>query len=71
MAFALIKRTLIFFVLILCMLSCCQAWKPYVEEFDMLLRVSVHSRVLIYDGVVDAPYASNIRRPDSIGALST
>ena len=40
MAFALIKRALSFFALILCMLSYCQAWKPYAEEFEkLLLRV--------------------------------
>jgi len=38
MAFSLIKRALTFFALILCMLSYYQAWKPYVEEFDKLLR---------------------------------
>ena len=38
MAFSLIKRALIYFVLILCMLSYCQAWRPFAEEFDKLLR---------------------------------
>jgi len=37
MAFSLMKRALTFFVLILCMLSYCQAWKPFAEEFDKLL----------------------------------
>jgi len=37
-SFALIKRALNFFTLILCMLSYCQAWQPYAEEFDKLLR---------------------------------
>jgi len=38
MAFALIKRALTFFALILCMLSYCQTWKPFAEELDKLLR---------------------------------
>jgi len=38
MAFSFIKRALIYFALILCMLSYCQAWRPFVEEFDKLLR---------------------------------
>ena len=38
MAFALIKRELTYFTLILCVLSHSQAWKPYSEEFDKLLR---------------------------------
>ena len=36
--FCLIKRALTFFALILCMLSYCQACKPYAKEFDKLLR---------------------------------
>ena len=31
-AFSLMKRALTFFVLILCMLSCCQAWKPLLRS---------------------------------------
>ena len=38
MAFALIKRDLTFFALILCMLSYIQAWEPFTEEFDKLLH---------------------------------
>jgi len=50
-AFALIKRELTLFALIFCMLSYCQAWKSYAEEFDkLLLRAltvfSFNSRVL-------------------------
>jgi len=38
MTFALIKRALTYFTLILCVLSHSQAWKLYSEEFDKLLR---------------------------------
>jgi len=38
MAFSLIKRALIYFILILWMLSYCQACKPFAEEFEKLLR---------------------------------
>ena len=38
MALSLIKRALIFFALILCMLSYCQACEPHAVEFDKLLR---------------------------------
>jgi len=67
LAFTLIKRALIFLTLILCMLSYCQTWKPFAEEFNKLLCALTTSewraRVLICDGVADAPYASIIRRP--------
>jgi len=43
MAFSLMKRALTFFVLILCMLSYGQAWKPFAEDFDKLLRVLIAS----------------------------
>jgi len=38
MVFIFIKRALIYFVFILCMLSYLQAWKPFAEEFDKLKR---------------------------------
>ena len=38
MAFPLIKGALIFFALILCMLSYCHACEPHAVEFDKLLR---------------------------------
>ena len=74
LAFTLIKRALTFFTLILCMLSCCQAWKPFAKEFDNLLRAvttSCIARSWICDGVADAPYASVSKRPYSLGAHST
>ena len=59
MAFTFIKRALIYFALILCILSYCQAWRPFVEEFDKLLRAwsmsDLNSRVLTRDVVTDAP----------------
>jgi len=59
MVSTLLKRALAFFALILCMLSYCQAWKPFAEEFDKLLRALtasvLDSRVLTCDGVADAP----------------
>ena len=71
-AFALIKRALIFFALILCMLSYLQAWTPFAEKFDKLLRAltvsALNSRVLTCNGVADAPCASVSRRPYSLGA---
>ena len=75
MAFTLIKRALTFYTLILCMLSYCQAWKPFAEEFDKLLRAltmsALNSRVLTCDGVADAPWALDFRRPYSLGAPCT
>ena len=57
--FSLIKRALIFFALILCMLFYYQVWKPYAEEFGKLLRAltmsALDSQVLKCDGVGDAP----------------
>ena len=35
--FALLKRTLTLFVVIIFILSYCHAWKLYAEEFDKLL----------------------------------
>ena len=42
--FALIKRALTFFALILCMLSYGQAWKLFTEEFDKLLLALTASK---------------------------
>jgi len=41
MAFSLMNRALTFFVLVLCVLSFYQAWKPFAEEFDKLLRALI------------------------------
>ena len=50
MAFSLIKRALIFFVLILCMLSYCHACEAHAVAFDKLLRAlttsALNSQVL-------------------------
>jgi len=43
MAFTFIKRALIYFALILCMLSYYQAWRPFAEEVDKLLRALLMS----------------------------
>ena len=43
MAFALIKRALTFFALILCTLSYCQSWKPFAKELTVS---ALDSRVL-------------------------
>jgi len=63
MAFTLIKRALTFYTLILCMLSYCQAWKPFAEEFDNVMRAlmvsTLNSRVLTHDRVASAPCASD------------
>jgi len=37
-SFALLKRVLTFFTVIIFMLSYCRAWKLYAEEFDKLLH---------------------------------
>jgi len=59
MALSLIKRVLIFFVLILCMLSYYQACEPHAVEFHKLLRAltasTLNSRVMACDGVANAP----------------
>ena len=50
MAYSLIKRALIYFILILCMLSYFQACEPHVVAFDKLLHAlttsDLSSRVL-------------------------
>jgi len=50
MHFSLIKRALIFFTLILCMLSYCHTCEPHTVEFDKLLRAlmeyDLNSRVM-------------------------
>ena len=38
MAFTLIKRALMFYALILCMFSYCQAYEPHAAVFDKLMR---------------------------------
>ena len=59
MAFSLVNRALIYFILILCMFSHCQACEPHAEEFDKLLRAlsmyDLNGQVLTRDGVADAP----------------
>jgi len=59
MAFTLIKRALIFFVMLFPVLSYQQACEPHAEEFDKILRVltasNLRARVLTCDGVDDAP----------------
>jgi len=59
-AFALIKRALIFFALVLYMLSYYESWKPYVEEFDKLFLP-----------LTDAPCAPVFKRPYTLGAPRT
>jgi len=75
MAFTLIKRALVLFTFILCMLSYYQAWRPFAEQFDKLLRALTASkwraRVFTCDGVADATYASVSRTPYSLGAPCT
>ena len=44
--FALLKRALTFFAVIIFMLSYCHAWKLYAEEFDKLLRALMVSAFL-------------------------
>ena len=57
--FSLIKRALIYFILILCMLSYFQACEPHAVAFDKLLRAlsmsDLNSRVLTRDEGADAP----------------
>ena len=59
MAFSLMKRALIYFILILCILSYFQACEPHVVPFGKLLRAltpsDLNSRVLTRDGVANAP----------------
>ena len=59
MAFSFIKRALIYFILILCMLSYFQACEPHAVAFDKLLRAlsmsDLNSRVLTRDEGADAP----------------
>ena len=59
MAFTLIKRALVFFVLFLCMLSYCHVCESHAKEFGKLLRAlttsDLNSRVLTCDRVADAP----------------
>jgi len=45
MAFDLLKRALIFFSLIFCMLSCLQACEPHAVTFDRLLRALMASNL--------------------------
>ena len=58
LAFTLVKRALTLFVMIICVLSHSQAWKPFVEGFDKLLCALTASewraRVLTYYGVAYA-----------------
>jgi len=49
MVSTLLKRAPTFFVLILCTLSYCEAWKSYAKEFDKLRTLAesvLHRRVL-------------------------
>jgi len=43
MAFALLKRGLTFFAMIILEFSYCRACKPYAEKFDKLLRALMAS----------------------------
>ena len=56
---ALTLRGLILFFMLSCMFSHYQAWRPFAEEFDKLLRAlsmsDLNSRVLTRDAVADAP----------------
>jgi len=45
LAFTLVKRALTLFVMIICVLSDSQAWKPFAKEFDNLLRALTASNL--------------------------